>query len=611
MKRSRVLIFSVVGIVVLLVTVGARVVSGAPVISRQSADTTVTADVASTIVVTSTADSGPGTLRQLLLDAESGDVITFDPVVFPPTNPVTISLVSELPHMSQGNITLDGTHVGVVLDGSQIPGQYDDCLILTSDHNAVKGLRVENCPSSGIEIWGHHNTIGGPSLFSEAASGSSCTVLGCGDGVMLTGGASSNWVTGNYIGTDQTGSTNHGNGTGVFVWSGAHDNRLVGNLISGNAANGVVIEGDGTAQDIVQGNYIGTDISGTVAISNTNAGVYIADRASYNLIGGDEPGERNLISGNGRIGVSISSFATSSNTVAGNYVGVDARGMAALANVETGVWIGNDSRSNTVKGNVISGNGCNGIALGSDTVVHGNLVGTDATGESAVGNGCQGIWIGHGAQYNIIGGGTAQDRNVISGSSWGVGIEGVGTTDNVVRGNLIGTGRSRTAALGNYNAGVVFYGGSRYNTIGPANTIAHNGTAGVVLHGSDCMSDTITRNSIHDNSGLGVELVDGANMELPAPDIVNVTVDLVNGSTVIGTACSNCTVEVFTDDEDEGRIYWGSTIADAAGDFIFVSNLHGAYLTSTATDAAGNTSEFSSPLSFTPRRLYLPLLTKS
>ena len=80
----------------------------------------VTAAPAATITVTSTADSGPGTLRQALLDAPSGDTITFDPAVFPPGSPVTITLTSRLPHITQGNLTIDASDAGVILDGGSI-----------------------------------------------------------------------------------------------------------------------------------------------------------------------------------------------------------------------------------------------------------------------------------------------------------------------------------------------------------------------------------------------------------------------------------------------------------------------------------------------------------
>src|SRR4030065_334016 len=73
-----------------------------------------------TLLVTSTADSGPGTLRQVMQDAQPHDTITFDSAIFPPNAPVTISLSTGLPELSQGNLTIDASNAGVILDGSNI-----------------------------------------------------------------------------------------------------------------------------------------------------------------------------------------------------------------------------------------------------------------------------------------------------------------------------------------------------------------------------------------------------------------------------------------------------------------------------------------------------------
>src|SRR3990170_2541731 len=89
-----------------------------------------------TLIVTSSADSGPGTLRQALQDAQNGDTITFDPATFPPDTPVTISLSSGLPEITQGNLTIDASNAGVVLDGSNITTpEFVHGLSILSDNN--------------------------------------------------------------------------------------------------------------------------------------------------------------------------------------------------------------------------------------------------------------------------------------------------------------------------------------------------------------------------------------------------------------------------------------------------------------------------------------------
>jgi len=112
-------------------------------------------------VVNTTADTGSGTLRQALSDAQSGDSITFDPTVFPPTAPATIYLTSSLPPITQGNLKIDASNAGVILDGSDIPGDWFDGLAISSDGNIIQGLQIINFSGSGIALWtASHNTIG-------------------------------------------------------------------------------------------------------------------------------------------------------------------------------------------------------------------------------------------------------------------------------------------------------------------------------------------------------------------------------------------------------------------------------------------------------------------
>jgi parallel beta-helix repeat protein len=129
--------------------------------------------------------------------------------------------------------------------------------------------------------------------------------------------------------------------------------------------------------------------------------------------------------------------------------------------------------------------------------------------------------------------------------------------------------------------------------------------AGVrVMRGS---GNTLRGNAIYSNAGRGILLADGGNNDLPAPVITH-----VGPTEISGTACFGCMVEVFSDAEDEGRVYEGSTVADAAGRFTFTkrSGLSGPFITATATDGEGNTSEFSAPRLLVVGRLCLPLLLR-
>ena len=106
MRRSLILILRLVVVLVLVLTLSVQVISSEPPDQKRVSTSATLEPQATTIIVTSTADSGPGTLRQALLDAQSGEVITFDPTAFPPTSPMTIGLTIGLPHIITDSLTL-------------------------------------------------------------------------------------------------------------------------------------------------------------------------------------------------------------------------------------------------------------------------------------------------------------------------------------------------------------------------------------------------------------------------------------------------------------------------------------------------------------------------
>jgi hypothetical protein len=138
---------------------------------------------AAALTVTSTADRGPGTLRQCLLDAEKGDTITFDPNVFPEGNPVTITITSgRLPNLDKDDVTIDGAGAGVIIDGSSLSSEFDDGLRITSHRNTIKGLTIQNFPGDGVDILDgaqgnrvEHCAIGGNGQRGVRVAGSNAT----------------------------------------------------------------------------------------------------------------------------------------------------------------------------------------------------------------------------------------------------------------------------------------------------------------------------------------------------------------------------------------------------------------------------------------------------
>ena len=400
-----------------------------------------------------------------------------------------------------------------------------------------------------------------------------------------------------------------------------------GNVVHGLVINrcpliGVLIQKAGSDYNTVSGNYIGIDASGSTDLGNGKFGVAIGDGSQGNVVGGNTPEERNVISGNNQYGVYIYGDGTDQNTVSGNYIGTDAMGTQDLGNTETGVAIAYGPQNNTVGGdtegqrNIISGNGGDGVSIsGSGTIsrtinntVSGNYIGTVVSGTQALGNTGDGVEIGAGAQNNTVGGDTEGERNVICANRMGVNIVGTDTMTNTVSGNYIGTDALGSSDLGNAYYGVQIISGAQKNTIGPDNVIALNGWDGVEVRNSETISNTITRNSIYGNGQLGIDNNDGGNTELSPPDI-----SAASCAVITGTALLNATVEIFSGPDGEGKTYLATCSADGAGKWSVTGPFTlDAYVTATATDAAGNTSEFSGEA--TPgdcHQVFLPLTLKN
>jgi hypothetical protein len=462
-----------------------------------------------TLTVTGEADSGTGTLRWALENARSGDVITFDSVIFSPQKPLTIKLNSPLPYLNQGSLTIDASNTGVILDGGATPkGTHG--LVINSDNNIIKGLQVISFPGAGIGIaGGSYNTIGGdrtvgkgPTGEGNVVSGNGMVGIGISDsirGIVSDTGNSSdkptspeekvtmgNRIIGNYIGTDNTGSKAFGSqGTGIWIFGKIVSQNIIGgstpnerNVISGNVRAGVTLLG-AVNRNIIDGNYIGTDVSGTKSIGNDWMGVTIEGSFS-NIIKG------NVISGNGN-GLIITDPGAYGNEVIGNFIGTDATGTMGLPNRGVGVSI-NES-FNRVGGatseerNIISGNIQAGIQIGwrstTEVVVIGNFIGIDVTGTKALGNSSSGIDFNEDAYHNIVGGFTSVERNIISGNAGeGISLGSQGQRSNSIIGNYIGTDASGKIAIPDKDNGIGIYAAAYNYVIG--NTIAFN-SGGILI----------------------------------------------------------------------------------------------------------------------------------
>ena len=399
--------------------------------------------------------------------------------------------------IAAGNNTVQGNITGANIDGTGAIPNDDD----------------------GIDVRGNDNLIGGPT------AGQGNLISGNANDGIYSQNAAGNRYQGNLIGLTLTGDAALANlDDGLQFGTGANGNLIGGtttgerNIISGNTGDGILLSGSGAVENWIHGNFIGTDITGSLAIGNDN-GIQIKNDADDNTIGGATTGDANLISGNRRSGVLIADITTNGSQVLGNIIGVDASGNSALGNNEYGVRI-SDSPNHSIIGNQIAANGKSGVLLSlagsTGNTLQGNRIGTNAAGTAAIANSTAGIQLSQGASNNLIGGSAAGEGNLISGNGWGgIEFDDDSTSGNRVLGNRIGTDASGRAPLGNNAFGIGLWQGPHDNIIGgalpgEANLISANAHSGIYLSNIDPNSAQATRNNIIQGNKIGTD-IDGAN----------------------------------------------------------------------------------------------------
>ncbi len=450
-------------------------------------------------------------------------------------------------------------------------------------------------------------------------------------GIEIAGTCYNNIISGNYIGCNFNATDTLTNVDGIEISSGPYNNTIGGNtiadrnIISGNNHIGIRILNSNS--NTIKGNYVGLNRTGNAAIRNYD-GISIEGTSKYNMVGGYTAAERNYASGNNAYGILTMGAGCYYNIIAGNYIGTDISGTDPIPNTY-GFLCDDGSSYNTLggrkpgAGNLISGNSGYGVFLYNmgtqkDTVV-GNLIGTDYTGTAALPNSI-GILIDGPSFKQYI------DSNLISGNrQMGIEFHALGTDGNIVIRNKIGTDISGTLPLGNLLDGVRILEGPKYNKIGEAgkgNIIAFNGGNGILVITAADLYNTFTENSIYDNGELGIDLfpqgvtpnsagntdTTGPNNLMNYPVIQSATLNTITGVTTISGIIdytinggpSGIIIELFKSDNNisgygQGKEFIGSAIADASGNWnLNVSGINfGDVVTTTATDALGNTSEFS------------------
>jgi uncharacterized protein (TIGR03437 family) len=618
-----------------------------------------------TFIVSNTNDSGPGSLRQALLDANAAPGL--DAIAFNISGTTTITPASALPEITDA-VTLDGTlQPGfngkplVELNGSRIE---TPALVITASNCVVRGLVINRFRGGALRLAGGNNRIEGNFIGTDVTgtmalgnggSDSGAVEIRSGSGnvvggtvaaarnlisgnnrlaLQLSGNALNTLVQGNFIGTDITGTSALPNAlgalevrvTGTIIGGTAAGAR---NLISGNGGQvtmGFSVDAAGPGNGVLlQGNYIGTDVTGTKAVPN-NDDVVITSTSDH-LIGGTTPAARNLISGNrNRAIVLFNSFPTN-NRVQGNYIGTDVTGTQPLGNqgsavssVQTSTVVGGAAPG---AGNLIAASFGSGVDLrGPNSQIQGNLIGTDVSGLKALPNG---MGVSLSGSDSLLGGTEAATRNVIAGNR-GEGVS-IGSSRSKVQGNLIGVGADGQTPLGNSGNGLGISGSN--NLIGGVedgapNRIAHNGGNGILQAtvGAPGTNNAVRRNAIFNNGALGIDLNNDGGTPNDAGDGDTGSNNLQNYPLLTSATLSGgnltlrgnfnsrpnatFTLEFFANQQcdpsglGEGQVFSGSAeaITDANGNAAFNLTLAAPavanqFITVTATDAQGNTSEFS------------------
>ncbi len=492
-------------------------------------------------------DENPGSLRYAIEQSNlsTGVVDTID---FQLGGSQTIAPSVALPAITDP-VTIDGSVNGspfVELDGENITDPNIDGLDITAGNSTIQGLIINR--------------------FS-------------GDGIGITG-ADSNIIQNNFIGTDTAGtsaSANGGDGVGIID---SNENQILNNTISGNTGNGVYIAGL-SGSNTVAGNNIGNNVTGSAKVANGGDGVLLAN-ATDTTIGGT--GIQNTISGNALNGIEIQvtpGFTGSGNHISNNSIGLNSGGNSVIANGNDGILL--SGPDTLVDGeNAISGNTANGIEILANSdfpnaqgnMIEGNFIGTDFGGTKKFGNGANGILITANdpgqAGNNVIGGTDAGSGNVIAYNA----ANGVA----LAKGSPAGT-----------NSG---------NTI-QGNSIFSNGKIGI-----DLGNDGVTGN---DNKDTDVGVNDLQNTPLITSTTANASNNTITG-TLNSTPSSHFVVQVFSNAVDaqaagatkQGTTYLGQmdVNTDTNGNGSFTLNTAKGittsdYITATATDDDGNTSEFS------------------
>ena len=557
-------------------------------------------------VVINTNDSGPGSLRQAMIDANTApgtQTITFNIAGASPATPALIQALSSLPTITQS----------VIIDGTSQPG-YDGLPVIeirspsdTAGFSAfyldapaitIKGLSVWRFGTAilGFQMWAGHtiedNLLGTNRTFATGMGNTSGitwrannstirnnVISGNAGGMTVHLGAIGNQIEFNKIGVAVNGVTPVPNsGNGVMLYDGAANNVFTSNIISANGLWGVDLQHSGILAQVTgtvfRGNTIGLDANGDDA-GNMLGGIRVQN-APNTLIGEpDQP--RNVISGNGGPapaiigpGLHIIDEMSPMPKIRNNLIGLDPTGVFARSNNNKGIVLGGPAQVGGAapnEGNYISGNGdlAGGAGIIADlgatgSLIFGNVIGLNQNND-AVGNGYSGVTVRTPGSVNI-GSALANSGNVISGNgAYGVSIIRIGVvpdpSNTWIARNLIGTAPNGIAARGNGLAGIRVEGTDHLigGIFGIGNLIAHNGIEGGIVVLGTTTTAQIRENTIRDNGGLGIDL-GGDGVTLNDVDDVDNGPNQLQNHPVIASATNNGGVTTGTHRHQQPGCRW-------------------------------------------------------
>ena len=525
-----------------------------------------------TFTVVNTNDSGAGSLRQAILDANANpglDTIAFD---IPGSGVHTITPGTSLPAITDP----------VMLDGYTQPGSSPNTLAVGDD--AVLLIELDGSTAGGVGL-----AIDGPSGGSTVR-GLVINRWGNGIHVGLSVASNGNTIEGDFIGTDPTGMATSGMATYQVYVSSSSSNNVIGGTTP--AARNVIVGGNTNVllevvnNNTVQGNYLGINAAGTAALPTGMIDDLVVSSSKNNTIGGTDPGAGNVIFAPRSAVVfgQANIITTDGNVLQGNRIGTDAGGTSGLGGQYGVAASGTGAGTvNTIggtaagAGNLISGSGIGILFQGDGTwITQGNLIGTDPTGIQPVGNS-----IGACISFppgNPIGGVNPGEGNVIAFNVNGVVVGGgTGATGWTIRGN----------------------------------SIFSNSAIGIWLNGRCDTAGTPTPNDPGDADTGGNDLQNYPIISSATPMLPS------SGTHVVGTLRSTGSTTFDLDfysnpaclphphDFNQGKTYLGSTQVSTDGSGVAAIDVTlaptiapGDRVSATATDPSGNTSEFSQRMPF-------------